>query len=82
MNDFNSYPCQEHAVRLDRIENAMDAVNASNERLANAIEMLSITIKTLSGTHLKIIYWLLILISSAFVGTKAAEIAKLFNAIG
>lgn len=73
------FPCRNHEDRLARIEKSMHEGHKATEHLALAIETLGHQIKTLTGTHLKIIYWLLILVSTAFAGTKAAEVVKAFQ---
>jgi len=69
--------------RFDRIER--DIVGMREDfvdpvtKLASSIERLSDKIDGLVSTHLKIIYWLLILVSTAFMGTKSVELFKSLN---
>jgi hypothetical protein len=66
--------------RFDRIERDISGMREDLvpplEKLSTSIERLTDKIDGLVSTHLKIIYWLLILISTAFVGTKGVEILK------
>lgn len=66
--------------RFDRIERDISGMREDLvepvSRLTTSIERLTDKIDGLVSTHLKIIYWLLILISTAFVGTKGVEIFK------
>lgn len=78
--------------RFDRIEKDIEE---SRHELTAAIEKHSVVIGTLvsaitqltgkldvlASTHMKIIYWLLVLVSTAFLGTKALELYKIFAAV-
>lgn len=62
---------------MERIQDNLTELPIS--ALTNAIEKLTAKIETLTTIHIKIIYWLLILISTAFIGTKGIELYKLFH---
>lgn len=66
--------------RFDRIERDISGMREDLidpvSKLSASIERLTDKIDGLVSTHLKIIYWLLVLISTAFLGTKGVEIFK------
>lgn len=67
--------------RVEKMEQRVTVMESDIKALgqiAASIDKLTTKIDTLLSTHLKIIQWLLIIVSTAFVGTKAAE---LFNMI-
>lgn len=76
----------DYSHRFDRMERDMEAVKEELtkmpiQNLTDAIEHLTSKIEVLATSHLKIIYWLLILVSTAFLGTKGVEIFKMLHAV-
>lgn len=75
--------------RFDRIEkdieesrheivSSIDKNTTATTALAVAVKALAEKLDVLASTHVKIIYWLLVLVSTAFLGTKGIELYKIF----
>lgn len=65
---------------VNSLTNAVHTLNASQalgaSQVVNAVGALTAKIDTLMSTHLKIIYWLLFLVSTALAGIETAKLFK------